>query len=213
MSNLNGRIIVPSLAFDGLSDDAFMSRVNAIDKGMEGNPAYDASPVPPAVFKAGIAAYLASHEAALDGGNKAIEDCKQKRAELTLMLRVLGHYVEYACNGDMATFLSSGFLPFTHIVKPPQPLAQPTIRKINQGTTGQLFVIMNPVPGARTYDLQDAVVNGGVPGEWTMITLSKAKKAVPYNGLIPGTIYAFRVRAYGVLGFTDWSDFVTRMCI
>ncbi len=79
MSNLNGRIIVPSLAFDGLSDDAFMSRVSAIDKGMEGNPAYDAPPVPPAVFKAGIAAYLVSHAAALDGGRKAIEDCKQKR--------------------------------------------------------------------------------------------------------------------------------------
>ena len=48
---------------------------------------------------------------------------------------------------------------------------------------------------------------------WTTLTLASARKPIPYNGLTPGTTYAFRVRAFGVLVHTDWSDIVTRMCI
>ena len=133
MSNLNGRIIVPSLAFEALKEDAFMSRVNAIEKGVDGNPAYDALPVPLPVFKAAIAAYTASNAAALDGSKKAIEDRKKKRADLTVMLRALGHYVEVACKGDMTVFLSSGFEPVTRTPSSaPQPLPQPTVEKVDQ---------------------------------------------------------------------------------
>ena len=31
------------------------------------------------------------------------------------------------------------------------------------------------------------------------------------EGLMPGTTYAFQVRALGRLGYTDWSDSTTRM--
>jgi hypothetical protein len=205
--------IVPSLAFDGLNEEAFMARVNAIDKGMDGNPALNEPPVPPAIFKGAIAGYTASNAASLDGSKKAIADRKKKRADLTLMLRLLGHYVEGACKGDMTVFLSSGFEPAQRTPSAPQPLAQPTVDKVTQGTTGELLVFIKPVRGARNYELDETVFKDGTPGIWTTTTLAKANKAVPFKGLTPGTTYAFRVRAFGALGHTDWSDIVTRMCI
>ena len=48
---------------------------------------------------------------------------------------------------------------------------------------------------------------------WTMLTRASASEAILIDGLTPGTIYAFQVRAHGVLGYTDWSDSATRMCI
>ena len=136
MSNLNGRIIIPWLAFEGLPEETFMSK-----------------------------------------------------------------------------FLSSGFTPATRKQAAAQRLEQAQIVKVDQGVSGQLFVVIKPVPKVRTYELDEAVVNAGVPGTWTTLTLASARKPIPYNGLTPGTKYAFRVRTFGVLGHTDWSDIVTRMCI
>jgi len=147
-------IIIPSLGFDRLTEAAFMSRVNAIEKGLDGNPAYPASPVAMPEFKAAISAYQAAVAAALDGSKKAIEDRKIKRQELTLMLRLLGHYVESACKGDMPTFLSSGFEVASSGRTAPQPLVQPFIVKIEHGAAGELLVTITPVPNARSYDLE-----------------------------------------------------------
>jgi hypothetical protein len=38
-------------------------------------------------------------------------------------------------------------------------------------------------------------------------------EAVPVENLTPGTTYMFQVRAYGKLGYTDWSQPVQRMVI
>ncbi|PYV35021.1 MAG: hypothetical protein DMG22_03825 [Acidobacteria bacterium] len=46
-----------------------------------------------------------------------------------------------------------------------------------------------------------------------MQTAPNAKTAASISGLTPGTTYAIQVRAYGQLGFTEWSDSATRMCI
>ena len=92
-------------------------------------------------------------------------------------------------------------------------MEQAQIVKVDQGVSGQLFVVIKAVPKARNYELDEAEVNAGVPGTWTTLTLASARKPIPYTGLTPGKTYAFRVRAFGVLGHTDWSDIVTRMCI
>jgi hypothetical protein len=53
----------------------------------------------------------------------------------------------------------------------------------------------------------------GQSGQGTTVTVSSVKKPIEFNGLTPGTIYSFQVRAYGKLGYTAWCDPVTRMCI
>ena len=52
-------------------------------------------------------------------------------------------------------------------------------------------------------------VGGAVPS-WNYQGVPTAGTA-PFEGLTPGTIYAFQIRALGRLGLTDWSDSVTKM--
>ena len=76
-----------------------------------------------------------------------------------------------------------------------------------------MLVQIKAVAKARSYELRFAVAgSGGTPGAWTTELVTKVKPPVTVNGLTPGTIYAFQVRALGKLGYTNWSDSVTFMC-
>ena len=206
-------IIRTSLRYNKLTDPEFLARLNAVLSGTFGNSKFTTPPVDVATFKAGVDSYTATITDASDGSRKAKAARDKKRQEMSVMMRHLGVYVEVASNGDMDTFLSSGFEPTATTRSTPQPLAQPTIAGIDQINTGQLLVGVTPVKGARQYELRYAPVGaGGTAGTWTVITLPSAKLATPLNALTPGTLYSFQVRAYGKLGYTDWSDALNRMC-
>jgi hypothetical protein len=209
------KVVRPQLGFTRLTDDAFMTRVTTIIKGIDGNAKFPAPPITAADLKNAADDLSTSMAAAKDGSKKAVADKKQKRADLTLHLRALGHYVEAASAGDAATLLSSGYeLASTTRNTTPQPVAQPYIVKVDQGNTGQLLVKVKSVSKARSYDLHCAVVGpGGVIGQYTTVTIPSVKEAQSFTGLPPGTLYTFQVRAYGKLGYTDWSDSVMRMVI
>ena len=203
-------------ASDGFSrvlDLDVVARGQAILNGLSGNPAYEHPPVELAVLKAALDSYSAAIAEALDGSKKAIADRNKRRREVITMLRLLGRYVEVTCKNDLAIFASSGFEAASNSRTPPQPLAQPTIDYIEQGNSGQLLVAIKPVKKARNYELQYAALSGGTPGQWTTITVTSSRPAIPVSGLTPGTIYVFQVRALGKLGHTDWSNSSTRMCI
>src|SRR2546429_534964 len=140
-----------------LSDNDFQSHCAAVAKGTFGNPAYPNPAVDPAVFKIALDAYSAAIvEAVAGGGQRDFTPEHKQRVALTKMLRKLGHYVEANCNDDMGTFLSSGFEAAVRPPAGPQPLAQPTIKKVDYGNPGQLLVKINPVPRARIYELRFA---------------------------------------------------------
>src|SRR5262249_35898290 len=102
----------------------------------------------------------------------------------------------------------------THQRTPAQPAATPWIVKLDQGTTGQFFVTIQPVANARTYELRYAPVPAaGASVNWTTTLVASTKPATPINNLTPRTIYTFQVRAFGKLGFSDWSGPVERMAI
>jgi hypothetical protein len=215
MSNVKGRIIIPVMAWNPLTDDEFLTDCNAVGKGMDGNDKFPAPPIPIASFKAGVAVYADAISTAKDGSKTAIAIRKRKRDDVTIMMRILGHYVETTCNGDMGVFLSSGFVTKSPVHAPPQPLDQPKIDKIEQGSiSGQMLVSVMPVLKARHYDLRYAAEGaGGVLGAFSMITLPSARQPVVINGLTVQTNYAFSVRAYGKAGYTDWSAPLSRICI
>ena len=50
----------------------------------------------------------------------------------------LAHYVQANCKDDLATFLSSGFVPASSTKTPPQPLDQPSIAVEQGRVSGQL---------------------------------------------------------------------------
>ena len=97
----------------------------------------------------------------------------------------------------------------------PQPLNQPVVLNIDQGSSGVLLASIKSVRGAKTYDVRFGPVGAGgaTPPSWSMKTVAKIKPPVAIDGLTPGTTYAIQVRAYGPLGHTEWSDSATRMCI
>jgi Fibronectin type III domain len=209
-------IIKPALAVNDMADGDVLARLNAVHDGMLNNPSYPNPPVDMAGFKAAIEAYTAAAAAALhDGGKSAILERNKRRTDAIIMLRLLGHYVEMACKGDMKTFVSSGFVAApAHQRTPSQPVSTPLIASVDQGQTGQLLVTIKPVAKARSYELRHAPVPpAGAPINWTTILVPSTKPATPINNLTPGTSYTFQVRAFGKLGFSDWSAAVERMVI
>jgi hypothetical protein len=149
-----------------------------------------------------------------DGSKKAIAEKRKKREALIQTYRLLARFVEIMCKNDMPTFLSSGFEAASQTPAAPQPLPPASIFKIEHGNGGELFVTLKSLPRARTYEVRYAPVpaGGGAPTTWTTETFASAKIAVPISGLTPGANYVFQVRAFGKLGYTDWSDSVTRIC-
>jgi hypothetical protein len=198
-----------------LPADAFVSRLTAIHDKMLGNSAFPNPPVDLAVFMTAITTFAASVVVALDGSKQAKAMMKKQHEGLVKMAELLGHYVEATCNNEPATFTSSGFAirSTTHV--PPQPLVQPTSVRVDQGKTGQLLVILVVVLKARLYELRYAPAGtaGAAPTTFASISVASASKAVPVDNLTPGTTYVFQVRAFGKLGYTDWSQPVQRMVI
>jgi hypothetical protein len=215
MAKTKLNIVKAVLGFLGVSDADLVSRLNAVHEGMFNNPAYPTPPVDMTAFKAAIDAYTAAVAAALDGGKTAVTARDKQREGMILMLRQLGHYVEVACKGDMNTFVSSGFVAAVRTRTPDQPVAIPAIASVDQGSnSGQLVVTIKSVPKARHYELESgAVPAGGGAINWTTILVATTKPSTVYSNLTPGGTYSFRVRAFGKLGYSDWSDPVSRMCI
>ena len=198
-----------------LPADAFVSRLTAIHDKMHGNTAFPNPPVDMAAFLTAITTFAASAVVTLDGSKQAIAIMKKQHEGLVKMAELLGHYVEATCNNDPVTFTSSGFAMRSTTRVPPQPLAQPTIVRVDQGKTGELLVILIAVLKARIYEIHYAPVGTGgtLPTTFASITIASAKKPVPVANLTPGTTYMFQVRAFGKLGYTDWSQPVQRMVI
>jgi hypothetical protein len=76
------------------------------------------------------------------------------------------------------------------------------------------LVSVKPVAKARCYDIRYAPDPGtGAAIHWTTISVPSTRPAIPINNLTRGVNYTFQVRAFGRLGFSDWSSSVERMCI
>ena len=214
--SLKGVIIRPSLAYQLLPDDGFVSALNNVCTGLDGNPNLTNPPVPVANLKTLRDELAAAMPPAADGSKKATAHKNNIREQATVAMRQEAHYVEVACNGDMAIFLSSGFQPMNGTKSAPQPLPVPTITNLVQGVSGQMLLSIKGQKKAFNYDVKVTPTGGATPGPTgggTTTTVSSVKQPVEFNGLTPGTIYQFQVRSCGKLGYTPWSDPVTRMCI
>ena len=92
--------------FTKLVGPNLLSRLDAVVKGLEGNPAFPNPPVDLETVKTAGASYAASLAESLDGGKKAIVARDKQRENVTQILRQLAHYVELNCKNDVGTFLS-----------------------------------------------------------------------------------------------------------
>ena len=200
--------IKAKLGLRGVSDTdaakAFMTSYN----GLLNNPKYPNLPVDLATYKAGIDQFSALIVDAEDGGKKAISAKDKQRLVVIKMYTQLGHYVEAACNDDLATFNTSGFTQVAAKVKTaPVPLTEAKFSWIDRGAnSGDVVVLPEAQTGAVAFDVRYALQGaGGVLGPWTVVTAVKPRK-VTISGLTLAGIYQFQIRALGLLGYTDWMD-------
>jgi hypothetical protein len=206
--------IKPLEDYGGMPDADVVSRGTSIQTNMAGNLNFPAPPVDLAALKTNIDSLSALIAEALDGSKKVIAQKNKQREVVIKMLRLLGRYVEVNCKDDMAIFRSSGFVAASTTKAPPAPLPLPVIRSVNHGAiTGELVVQIQAIPKAVSYEIRyEAVVNGVSPSSWTTKVVTAVKPPPGIQGLTPGTVYAFQVRALGKLGYTDWTDSTTCMC-
>ena len=128
------------------------------------------------------------------------------------MLEQIAHYVEANSNDDPVTFQSSGFTLAPSTRAPATVLSVPVFGNVNQANTGQMSVQVKRDPKALSYNLRYASVGaGGAPGNWTTLPMTSTK--ITISGLTPGTAYIFQVQALGKLGYTEFSDAVTRISL
>ena len=207
--------IKPLEGYSGMSDADIVQRGTAIQTGMTGNSNFPNPPADLTALKTNIESLSALMAEAQDGSKKVIAQKNRQRETVIKMLRLLGRYVEVTSNGDMTIFTSSGFLAATTAKAPPAPLPVPVIKSVDHGAiTGEIVVQIQPVPKAKSYEIRyGAVVNGAAPSSWTSKAVPGVRPPAGIEGLTPGTLYAFQVRALGKLGFTDWTDSATCMCV
>ena len=131
-----------------------LSQGHALLKGLTGNSNFTNLPVDLHVFKADLDTYAASIADAKDGGKKAIT-LRNKQGEVVIRtIKQVVTYVGLNCKDDMNIFLSSGFQARFNARSSAQPLEQPVILKIDQGTPGQLLASIKAIQRAKSYELR-----------------------------------------------------------
>jgi hypothetical protein len=208
------KLIKAALKFHNALPEQLLSLGLALVKGLTGNSNFPNPPVDLVTLKAELDAYSVSITDAKDGGKKAITLRDKQGVAVIRMIKQLATYVEVTSQEDMNVFLSSGFQPRSSARTPAQPLDQPTILGIEQGAPGELVVSIKPVRKAKPYELRYGIqgAGGADPAVWSILTRRNARP-ISVSGLTAGTTYAFQVRAYGPLGYTEYSASMARMVI
>jgi hypothetical protein len=188
-------------------------RAAAVHDGISGNPNFSAPPIGMADFKAAIERLSALNAESLDGSKKIIAERNRQKEVVIGMLRLLGCYVEAACDGDIAVFRSSGLEPASS-TKPQAPPLSQNIRNVEHGSiSGQIVVWMKAIGGAFSYEFRYSVLDAGMPPtSWTTRLVTNVKRPIILDGLTPSATYAFEAHALLKEGYSDWSDMVTFMC-
>ena len=207
------KLIKAMLDFTRKRPEQLLAQGYTILKAMAGNVNFPNPPLDLAVFKTLLDTFSVAIGDAKDGSKKAMTQRNQIGEEIVQTLRLVALYVELNCKGDMNIFLTSGLTPRSATRTPSQQLAPTAVTGVKQTISGQLLASIKAVRGAKNYQLRIGQIGAGgaMPTSWTIETVPNARTAAALNGLTPGTTYAIQVRAYGPLGYTEWSDSAVRM--
>ncbi len=87
------------------------------------------------------------------------------------------------------------------------------LRVIHGKVSGELVLRVEPVKGAKSYDISCCIGDPSIEANWKHCGVGTKASHLLVSGLVPGTLYWFRVRAIGPNGQGPWSQFVSLMCI
>lgn len=201
----------PKLDLKSKTDSELLGYAQAHITAMTGNANF-ATPDPDATA---FAASVAAFETALNTSDAAQQTAKEKvalkDAERVLMEQALGqrgNYVENASGGDEAKILSAGF-SVRAPAGPPTIPPVPADLGITMGDhSGEIDLHWTPSKGAKSYIIECAPYD--TPRVWQQVKIA-TRSSYTVTGLTPGATYAFRVKAIGSAGDSDWSDEAIKM--
>ena len=173
------------------------------------NPAFPDLPVSVTDLKAACDDYGACVSTGLGGGTLAIAAQSAARTRLVGLLRDEAHYVQIVAKESLPMLLSSGFTAIDRN-SAQKPLITPFIRNVLRERSEQLRLILKPVPNARLYQVQLKVGDG----DWQDGGIHSQARKLIITGLVPGTVYQFRVRALGgSTRYSAWSSSTSCMAV
>jgi hypothetical protein len=209
--------VIVKTGFQKLSDSEAIALAGAVIKGLYAAKALPAPPMDQQVLQTAVDDMNGAIAGmAQSGGGRAATVVKKKKREvLNGLLRKLAHYVQANCNDDLQVVTNSGFQARTASVRSTAPPDKAQILSVDNGHTTQLVVTARKVPHAKMYQVLIAAVGANnTVGSFQPAGLFAKSRSMTLTGLTPGTIYAVQVRAWGgSIGFGDWSDAVSHMCM
>lgn len=196
----------PKLELRTKTDMELIAYAQAHVAAMTGNTNYPA-PTPDA---AAFAALVTAFGNSITDSDMADQAAQQKTAEKlgrrTLMEQGLtqrGNYVETASGGDEAKILSAGFDVRAAPAPPAAPLPPANVKATMGDHEGEIDLQWTPPKGAKSYIVECSTY--AVPRTWQQVKIL-TRRSLTATALTPGTVYAFRVKAVGSAGDSDWSD-------
>ena len=153
---------------------------------------------------------------AADGDKGAKAEYQARRAEIEASLQKLVAYLELQAAGDRVMLESTGFelrRPTTHSGGP-GPLSAPQNLMAKRGdVSGMMILRCQTVKGAGSYESQLCTGDDTVEANWRTVAQTKGCRRIEINGLTPGAICKFRIRAIGPKGPGAWSDIASLMAV
>ena len=196
-----------ALGFARLPDSELSAFSETVVTKMTNNPGYVTPLVPLPDLTAGKNTFDAAIVAAAQGGTQLTAAKNAARAALIELLRAQAAYVQSLAQYDQTLLLSSGFWN-TSTERTRKPLPKPAITNIDNFASTQLLLKVSPLDNARAYEARVRV--GTQP--WQNVGVFTKARGMLLPDLIPGTMYDIQVRGVGgSLGYSDWSDPVSRM--
>ncbi len=198
-----------SYGFVSAPDTAIADITETILIALTGNPGFPNPTVSLTLLGTQKADYLAKLAATAQGGTLATAEKNTAREVLVGSLRQLAAYVQSLAGNDLTLLLASGFQPAS-TNRAQTPLPKPVVLRLENGTTGQLVVRLQPVANARAFEMQFKNGTGG----WQPGGIATQARRIEVNNLTPGGTYTVQLRAIGgSTGFSDWSDPVSHIVV
>ena len=200
------------LGFTNVTDSGVIDAGRAVVKGLDGNKDFPNPPVSVADLRVAVEDFKQAVALRSMGGKLATAQKNAKRKTLVKLLRLEGLYVEANCDDDEAKLTSTGFTAKSQS-RTRTPCPKAVIKRVDNGHSTQLIVRVRAITNAQVYELRHALIGpDGSQGPWIENEKYSNSRAMPVEGLKPGSIYIFQVRAIGgSTRYGDWSDTVSHM--
>jgi len=191
-------------------DDALGEFALHVATEMNGNVNFLNPPVKPADLQTAANNFIAAVGVCEDGTTQDTLHKNNLRAALIALLDLLAAYVELNSNNNPETMKSSGFNLASTNPSKPAPVGTVSIGSVANVGAGTLQLALVMGPNVWGMEVQVSTT----PNVWVAAGYFTDPRNVTPTNLIPGTMYALRVRVHGSFNqVSEWSDPVSHMAM